>query len=56
MNFVSYNSLKHFEKVALVCDNHLYHGGNKTTGLETLEFIKEVIKNAFVVQFFSVVF
>lgn len=31
-----------FAKMALVCDNHLYNEGNKTTELDTIDFLRKV--------------
>lgn len=34
--------LKEFEQVSLVCDNHLYRGGNKTIGYDAIDFLSRV--------------
>lgn len=36
-------SLKKFEQISLVCNSHLYSQGNKTIGLDTIDFLTEVI-------------
>ncbi|KAJ8923406.1 hypothetical protein NQ315_001964 [Exocentrus adspersus] len=34
--------MKHFADSALICDNHLYNGGNKSTGLDTIDYLMSV--------------
>ena len=35
--------MKRFQEIALVCDNHLFHGGNKLASEDTMDFLMEVL-------------
>lgn len=39
---ISEEQLKKFQDISLICDTHLYSGGNKTADQSTIDFILEV--------------